>query len=211
MVYVLTHDSIGLGEDGPTHQPIEHAAMLRLTPGIDVWRPCDLLETAVAWCSALEIQGPTALLLSRQKLPQQNHANHTSEIIAKGGYVLWEADSPPQGIFIATGSEVALAVAAAQALEQQGVPTRVVSMPCVERFSAQSVDYRESVLPESLVHRVAVEAGVSGPWYRFVGDRGCVIGIDRFGLSAPAPAAFEALGITTEAIEQAMLQLVRCN
>lgn len=207
VIYVYTHDSIGLGEDGPTHQPIEHAAMLRMTPGMVVWRPCDLTETAVAWQQALAHQGPSALLLSRQNLPAQPRTEEAVQHIQRGGYTLYEGDGPVEGIFIATGSEVQLAVAAAKALAAEGISIRVVSMPSCELFLQQDVAYQESVLPKMVWARVAVEAGVTPYWYRFVGDRGSVVGIDRFGLSAPAEQVYEALGLTVERLKQEMVAL----
>ena len=203
VVYVLTHDSIGLGEDGPTHQPVEHVASLRLIPGLAVWRPCDAAETAVAWTQALQAAGPTALALSRQKLPHQTRDTAQLAAVARGGYVLAEADGAPQVILIATGSEVALAVAARAQLAEQGIAARVVSMPCVERFAAQDAAYRDSVLPPAVTARVAVEAGVADGWWRYVGSAGRVIGIERFGESAPAGELFEYFGFTVQAVVDA--------
>jgi len=198
-VQVFTHDSIGLGEDGPTHQPVEHTASLRLMPNMSVWRPCDTVETAIAWRYAIERQnGPTSLILTRQGLPHQ--ARNATQIadIARGGYVLHEGDGAPTIVLIATGSEVALAMAAAKVLQAEGINARVVSMPSTDVFDAQDADYRESVLPESLTARVAIEAGVTGGWWRYVGTKGRVVGLDRFGESAPADELFEYFGFTTD-------------
>ncbi|MBS0349635.1 MAG: transketolase [Proteobacteria bacterium] len=203
VIYIFSHDSIGLGEDGPTHQPIEHAASLRLIPGIRVWRPCDTVETAVAWQQAVQHSGPSCLLLTRQNVAHQPRSAAVVDNIQKGGYILFEPVSHWQdnkGVIIATGSEVQLAVTAAQQLQQQGIALRVVSMPCVEIFKQQDRAYRESVLPPDLTVRIAVEAGVTDYWYQFVGLKGKVIGIDRFGLSAPAKAVYSELGVTVEKV-----------
>ncbi|MGE0811353.1 MAG: transketolase [Immundisolibacter sp.] len=203
VVYVLTHDSIGLGEDGPTHQPVEHVASLRLIPGLSVWRPCDAAETAVAWTQALQAQGPSALALSRQKLPHQPRDAAQLAAVARGGYVLADSDGAPQVVLIATGSEVALAIAARAELAGQGIAARVVSMPCVECYAAQDAAYRDSVLPPTVTARVAVEAGVPDGWWRYVGSAGRVIGIERFGESAPAGELFEYFGFTVQAVVDA--------
>ena len=197
VVHVLTHDSIGLGEDGPTHQPIEHAASLRLIPGLDVWRPCDGMETAVAWTCALERHdGPSALLLSRQNLPQLSNAI-AAESIAKGGYVLSDCAQVPDAVLIATGSEVMIAIEAQKTLREHGRHVRVVSMPCTARFDAQPLAWQQQVLPEG-VKRIAIEAGHPDFWRKYVGLAGHVIGIARFGESAPAPHVYDAFGITAE-------------
>lgn len=209
VIYIYSHDSIGLGEDGPTHQPIEHAAMLRMTPGMRVWRPCDTVETAVAWQQALLHNGPSCLLLTRQNVPHQQRSREMVQAIQRGGYILSPEAGPLHGIILATGSEVALAVAAAKQLAAQGVNIRVVSMPCCEVFKAQDAAYRESVLPAAVQTRVAVEAGVSDYWYQFVGLHGRIIGIDRFGFSAPAKAVYQALGITVEHIVAALTEMLR--
>lgn len=209
VIYIYSHDSIGLGEDGPTHQPIEHAAMLRMTPGMQVWRPCDAVETAVAWQQALQHQGPSCLLLTRQNVPLQPRSANQLPLIKRGGYVLYPEQGELAGIILATGSEVQLAVAAAQQLQTQGIHIRVVSMPCCEIFKAQDNHYRESVLPAAMALRVAIEAGVSDYWYQFVGLQGRVIGIDRFGLSAPAKAVYNTLGITVERVTTAINELLR--
>lgn len=200
VVYVFTHDSIGLGEDGPTHQPVEHAAMLRMTPNMHVWRPADLLETAVAWRQAiLHHTGPTSLLLSRQNLPPLSQRAPVEEI-KKGGYILQESSQDPEVILMATGSELSLAVAAAEALQDEGVAVRVVSMPCVEQFLAQDCAYQEKVLPPAVRKRVAIEAAASDYWYRFVGLDGAVIGMNSFGASAPASELFKHFGFTVEQV-----------
>ncbi len=206
VVYVLTHDSIGLGEDGPTHQPIEHAATLRLIPQMDVWRPCDSVETAVAWAAALRRQdGPTALLLSRQNLPSCRR--ESMEGIAKGAYVLSDAPGA-RAVIIATGSEVQLALGAQKLLADAGVPVRVVSMPSTSVFDRQSEEYRNSVLPAQ-VPKVAVEAGVSDYWRKYVGLEGAVVGIDRFGESAPAGDVFKHFGFTAENVAKAARSVIR--
>jgi transketolase len=199
-IFVLTHDSVGVGEDGPTHQPVEHTASLRLIPDLDVWRPCDVLETAIAWRSAVERHGPTCLVLSRQGLPVQPGGLARAARIARGGYVLADVDSgTPDIILIATGSEVALAMQARERLESKGVGARVVSMPSTSVFDRQDRDYRKQVLPDS-IRRVAIEAGVTAPWWKYVGLDGAVIGIDRFGESAPGNAIFAHLGMTVEKV-----------
>ena len=201
-VFVFTHDSIGLGEDGPTHQPVEHVASLRLIPNMSLWRPCDAVETAVAWRYGIERQdGPTSLALSRQNLPHQVRDTLTLERIARGGYVLLDSeDGEPEVILIATGSEVALAMDSATVLREAGRKIRVVSMPSSDVFDAQDESYRESVLPQAVSCRIAIEAGVSDGWRKYVGLDGVVIGLDRFGESAPAEAAFEYFGFTVENI-----------
>ena len=198
VTYVLTHDSIGLGEDGPTHQPVEHIASLRLIPNLNVWRPCDQQETLVAWRSALNPTTPTALALSRQGLPEQKRDETTRKAIAKGGYIL-EAAEHPNLILVATGSEVALIVAAAAKLREEGLRVQVVSMPCLDLYQQQDAAYRAAVLPKG-VPTVVVEAGVTLPWRGISGDRGTVIGIDAFGASAPADELFPLYGMTVENI-----------
>ena len=201
VIYVFTHDSIGLGEDGPTHQPIEHAAMLRMTPGMAVWRPADLMETAVAWQQALEHHnGPTSLLLSRQNLPALPHSAEAADLIKKGGYIIVDCEGKPDAILISTGSEVQLAIAAAEQVKSQGLKIRVVSMPCGERFLAQDTAYKNKVLPDDVRLRIAIEAASTAYWYQFVGLDGAVIGLDCFGASAPATDAYTFLGITVERI-----------
>ncbi len=212
-IFVFTHDSIGLGEDGPTHQPVEQTASLRLIPNMDVWRPCDTAESAVAWASAIERKaGPSSLAFSRQNLPFQARSAAQLADIRRGGYVLSEAGTPsqpvqPQAVIIATGSEVALAVAAQQQLAEAGIAVRVVSMPSTNVFDRQDADYRASVLPKGLP-RVAVEAGVTDGWRKYVGLEGEVIGLDRFGESAPAGELFKYFGITAEAVAAAVKKVI---
>jgi len=198
VVFVLTHDSIGLGEDGPTHQPVEHAASLRLIPGLDVWRPCDSLETTMAWRLSLErADGPSALLLARQNLPQHGGGTSRAALIARGGYVLSDVDGTPDVILIATGSEVALASGAKDVLAGQGIKARVVSMPCADLFDRQDKAWRDSVLLPG-VRRVAVEAGCTMSWYKYTGLDGAVVGLDRFGESAPGGTVMKYFGFTVE-------------
>jgi transketolase len=194
---VFTHDSIGLGEDGPTHQSVEHVSSLRLIPNLDNWRPCDTVESAAAWGAAVKRKdGPSTLIFSRQNLPYQERNAQQIADIARGGYVLQDA-SDAKVILIATGSEVELAVAAAVALKEQGVPARVVSMPSTDVFDRQDKAYKAGVLTKG-VPRVAIEAGVTDFWYKYVGLEGAVVGIDTFGESAPAPALFKHFGFTVE-------------
>jgi transketolase len=208
VVYVFTHDSIGLGEDGPTHQPIEHAASLRLIPNMDVWRPCDAAESLVAWIAAVERRdGPTSLLFTRQNVGFQQRTAGQVEAIRRGGYVLSEAARVPRAVIIATGSEVDLAVAAQKLLRAEEIPVNVVSMPSTTVFDRQPAAYRTSVLPPG-VPRIAVEAGVSDGWRKYVGLEGAVVGIDRFGESAPAADAFNFFGFTAERVAQAVKQVV---
>ncbi|MBB71681.1 MAG: transketolase [Legionellales bacterium] len=200
-IFVYTHDSIGLGEDGPTHQPIEHAAMLRLTPNMSVWRPCDTVESAVAWRHALEREeGPTSLLFSRQSLPHQDRDAKTLANVSRGGYVLREGDGTPQAIIIATGSEVALAMAAAEQLAKDNISVRVVSMPSTDIFDEQEASYQETVLPNHITARVAVEAGIADYWYKYVGLKGFVVGMRSYGESAPANDVFNHFGFTVDNI-----------
>jgi transketolase len=203
VIYVFTHDSIGLGEDGPTHQPVEHAASLRLIPQMDVWRPCDAAETAVAWTAALERRdGPSARLLSRQNLPAAPRAPESLALARRGGYVL--ADAPwAKAVLMATGSEVQLALEAHKRLAAADIPVRVVSMPSTTVFDRQDSAYRDAVLPAGLP-RVAVEAGVSDFWRKYVGLEGAVVGLDRFGESAPAGDLFKHFGFTVENVENAV-------
>lgn len=205
-IFVYTHDSVGLGEDGPTHQPVEHLGSLRFIPNIMVWRPSDVVESAVAWKAAIErSDGPSVLVFTRQGLPHQTRDEQAIANIARGGYVLRDAeDGDAQAIIIATGSEVALAMDAQELLAGKGIRVRVVSMPCAEVFDAQDDTYRESVLPASISVRAAVEAGVSGYWRKYVGLAGTVVGIDRFGESAPGNAVFEYLGFTAANVAQAV-------
>jgi transketolase len=209
VTYVWTHDSIGLGEDGPTHQPVEHYAALRAIPGFNFVRPGDANETVAAWQATLEQDGPVGLALTRQNLPVFDRdalgaAVSAAEGVKRGGYVLAEATGgAPKVILIGTGSEVQLAVAARERLEADGVPTRVVSMPCVEWFDAQDAGYRESVLPAAVKARVAVEVGVAQPWYRFVGDAGRIVSLEHFGASADYKKLYTEFGVTAEAVEAA--------
>jgi transketolase len=204
-IFVFTHDSIGLGEDGPTHQPVEQTATLRLIPNMDVWRPCDTTESAVAWANAIERKdGPTSMCFSRQNLAFQARSAEQVAAIRRGGYVLSEAEGgKPAAVILATGSEVALAMAAQKTLAEAGVAVRVVSMPSTNVFDRQDAGYKASVLPAGLP-RVAVEAGTTDGWYKYVGLEGRVIGIDRFGESAPAGELFKYFGITADAVVQAV-------
>jgi len=209
VLFVFTHDSIGLGEDGPTHQPIEHLASLRLIPNNAVWRPCDAVETMIAWLAAIERRdGPTCLVLSRQNLPHFNRDAQQLRDVRKGGYVLAEAPGTLALTLLATGSEVALAMQARDALAGQGVGARVVSMPSCGDFDAQDAPYRAAVLPRS-VPVLAIEAGVSRFWRAYTGFDGDVIGIDRYGESAPAAQVAEALGLTVTAVTERALALAR--
>lgn len=208
-IFVFTHDSIGLGEDGPTHQPVEHTASLRLIPGMSLWRPCDAVETAVAWHCAIERNdGPTSLALSRQNLPHQIRDSAQIRNIARGGYTLIDCEGEPEAIIIATGSEVALATDAATLLKEKGRRVRVVSMPSTDVFDAQKDSYRQSVLPSAIKARVAVEAGVTDGWLKYVGLEGAVVGLDRFGESAPAEEAFKFFGFTAENVAQQVESLI---
>ena len=204
-IHVYTHDSIGLGEDGPTHQPVEHMASLRAIPHNDVWRPCDAVESAVAWKRAIERHdGPSCLVFSRQTLVHQPRSDEQVRQIARGGYVLADAEGgKPDLILIATGSEVGIAMEAKAKLDADGVRTRVVSMPSTDVFDRQDAGYRESVLPDAVRKRVAVEAGITGFWRQYVGLDGAVVGIDRFGASAPGDVLFRHFGFTADAIVEA--------
>jgi len=201
VIHVFTHDSIGLGEDGPTHQPVEHVSSLRYIPNNDVWRPCDAAESAVSWKAAIvRKDGPSCLIFSRQNLAPQPRTAEQVQQIERGGYVLADAAGTPDVILIGTGSEVGLAVAAKAELDAAGIKTRVVSMPCTDVFDRQDAAYRESVLPNAVRKRVAVEAGVTGFWRQYVGLDGAVVGLDTFGASAPADKLYKHFGITTEAV-----------
>ncbi|HSG51057.1 MAG TPA: transketolase [Rheinheimera sp.] len=209
VIFVYTHDSIGLGEDGPTHQPVEQLAALRATPNLDNWRPCDQVESAVAWKAAIErTTGPTSLIFTRQNLAQQNRTDEQVAAIARGGYILKESKITPELIIIATGSEVELAMQAAAQLEQQGKAVRVVSMPSTDVFEQQDAAYREAVLPAAVTKRIAVEAGITDCWYKYVGLNGKIIGMTSFGESAPAEQLFAHFGITTEKVIEAAQQLL---
>ena len=204
-IYVYTHDSIGLGEDGPTHQPVEHVASLRIIPNMSLWRPCDAVETAVAWKAAIERKdGPTCLILTRQNLAHQSRTADQLASIERGGYVLRDCDGTPEAIIIATGSEVALAVEAAEQLNAKGRKVRVVSMPSTDVFDAQDEAYRESVLPSAVTARVAVEAGTPDYWVKYVGLNGQVIGMRSFGESAPAADLFKHFGFTADNVASAV-------
>jgi transketolase len=208
VIHVLTHDSIGLGEDGPTHQPVEHIASLRIIPNNRVWRPCDGAETAAAWQAAVQrADGPTCLILSRQALAPMNRTAEQTDNIARGGYVLLACDRP-QVVLLATGSEVEIAVAAASVLADDGIAAQVVSLPCVELFDAQDRAYRAQVLPPG-VPRVSVEAGVTWFWRALVGEHGATVGIDSFGASAPAEQLYAHFGITSAHVAERARALVR--
>ena len=205
VVFVYTHDSVGLGEDGPTHQPVEQLTALRSTPNLETWRPCDTVESAVAWKMAvMREQGPSALVFSRQTLPHQYRADEDLRDIERGAYILVQETGELDGIVIATGSEVALAVAAAAQLAERGRGIRVVSMPCAERFMAQDVAYREAVLPSQILARVAVEAGHVDYWYKFVGLDGRIVGMQSFGESAPGGELMTHFGFTVENVVAAL-------
>lgn len=209
VVFVYTHDSIGLGEDGPTHQPIEQLPGLRMMPLLSVWRPCDTVETAIAWRMAIEHHGPTCLLLSRQALPFQVREPAQIASISRGGYILFDAaEGEPDVILIATGSEVSLAMEAAQQLQTAEINARVVSMPSTDVFLKQDEGYRHAVLPENITARIAIEAGATDGWYRFVGMKGKVLGIDRFGASAPAKEVYRDCGLTVDGIVAAAKEVI---
>lgn len=209
VLYVFTHDSIGLGEDGPTHQPIEQLASLRCTPNLDTWRPCDAVESAVAWKYAIERNdGPSALIFSRQNLPHQGRDAQQLADIARGGYVLKDCTGEPELILIATGSEIGLAVAAYEQLSAQGRQVRVVSMPSTSVFDAQDAGYKQAVLPLQVSARIAIEASHADYWYKYVGLEGRVIGMTTFGESAPAPALFEHFGFTVENLLETAAELL---
>lgn len=207
VIWILTHDSIGLGEDGPTHQPVEQLCTLRLIPNVDVWRPADATETAVAWEKALTHQGPTCLVLTRQAVPFQAHTQDQLENIAKGGYILQDCEGQPEALLIATGSEVSLVMTALELLKGRRI--RVISMPSTTTFDSQPAEYRESVLPSSVRVRVAVEAGAADVWWKYVGLDGAVIGMTSFGASAPAKVLFEKFGFTPEHIAEVVNNLLR--
>jgi len=211
VVLVYTHDSIGLGEDGPTHQPIEHLTSLRAMPNLSLWRPCDAAETAVAWTAAIERHGPTALVLTRQALPQQPRTAQQQANIRRGGYILIECNGAPECIVIATGSEVAIAAQAVTALNSGGRRVRLVSMPSTEVFDAQDQAYREGVLPPAVTRRLAVEAGATLGWWRYVGAAGRVLGIDRFGASGQAADLFPHFGFTADNIGRQVRELLDMN
>jgi transketolase len=204
-ILVYSHDSIGLGEDGPTHQPIEHLNSLRLIPNLTLWRPADAVETAVAWCSAVEHEsGPSLLIITRQGLPQMQRDAAALENIRRGGYTLLDCPGTPQCLVMATGSEVSLALEAVQQAQAEGLRVRLVSMPCTEFFDAQDVAYRSAVLPPAVRARVAVEAGTTGGWWRYVGLDGRVVGIDHYGESGKAPELFKKFGFTPDNVLKAI-------
>jgi transketolase len=207
-IFVFTHDSIGLGEDGPTHQSVEHAAALRAIPGMDLWRPCDTVESAAAWIAAIERRdGPSSLVFTRQNVPFQKRDAHTVTAIRRGGYILADAHEP-KAIIVATGSEVQLAMGAKQQLAAEGIAIRVVSMPCTSLFDRQLPMYRDVVLIPTLP-KVAVEAGVSDFWRKYVGLEGAVVGIDRYGESAPGAKLFEHFGFTVDNVVKAVKSVLK--
>jgi transketolase len=206
-ILVYTHDSIGLGEDGPTHQPIEHLTSLRAIPHMTLWRPCDGVETAVAWVSAIGHKGPSLLVLTRQALPQQQRTPQQKSDVARGGYVLIQCEGTPQCVVIATGSEVGISAEAVQAANASGLRVRLVSMPCTEVFDAQDEAYRESVLPRAVRARLAVEAGATLGWWKYVGSDGRVLGIDRFGASGKAADLFPHFGFTADNVGRQIREL----
>ncbi|GGK39732.1 transketolase 2 [Aliivibrio fischeri] len=208
-IQVYTHDSIGLGEDGPTHQPVEQIASLRLTPNMSTWRPCDQVESAVAWKLAIERKdGPSALIFSRQNLAQQERDAEQLTNIAKGGYILKDCEGQPELVLIATGSEIELAVEAAAQLTAEGKAVRVVSMPSTDAFDKQDEAYREAVLPSAVTKRIAIEAGIADFWYKYVGFGGKIIGMTTFGESAPADELFKMFGFTTENVVNTAKELL---
>jgi transketolase len=210
VILVYTHDSIGLGEDGPTHQPVEHVSSLRLMPNMSLWRPCDALESAIAWvCAVGRTNGPTSLVLTRQALPQQPRTREQGINVTRGGYTLIEPTGGglPEAIVIATGSEVAIGAAAVNALNGQGRRVRLVSMPSTDFFDVQDAAYRESVLPAAVTRRVAIEAGATALWWKYVGSGGKVLGIDRFGASGKAADLYKQFGLTPERLQQTVLEL----
>jgi transketolase len=205
VIFVYTHDSIGLGEDGPTHQPIEHLASLRVIPQMDVWRPCDAVETATAWGTAIENRdGPTCLVLTRQQVVHEVRDADQLASIRRGGYVLIDSQGPPEAIVMASGSEVGIAAEAVRTAAANGRKVRLVSMPSSTTFDRQDDAYKESVLPASVARRVAVEAGSTAPWWHYVGLKGQIVGIDHFGASAPAKELFKQYGFTPEHVMQAI-------
>jgi len=209
VIHVYTHDSIGLGEDGPTHQPIEQLASLRGTPNLDTWRPADAVESAIAWKYALErADGPSALIFSRQNLPHQERDAEQLANVTRGGYVLKDCDGEPELILISTGSEVGLAVNAWTALTEQGRKVRVVSMPSTSVFDQQDAAYKQSVLPLEVGARIAIEASHADFWYKYVGLDGRIIGMQSFGESAPAAALFEEFGFTLDNVLAAAQELL---
>ena len=209
VIYVFTHDSVALGQDGPTHQPVEQLMGLRLVPNLVTLRPADATETVEAWRIALERKGPTALVFTRQDVPVLDHAVLASASgVRRGAYVLWESGAKPDVILLATGSEVHIALQAGRQLKEKGVTSRVVSMPSWELFESQPVDYRNAVLPPDVRRRVSIEAGTTTGWERYVGYEGIAIGVDRFGASAPGPVVYEKLGLTQAHVFDAAMSLM---
>src|ERR1700738_4879273 len=208
-ILVYPHDPIGLGEDGPTHQPIEHLTSLRAIPHMTLWRPCDGGETAVAWVAAIEHKGPSLLVLTRQALPQQQRTPQQKSDAARGGYVLIQCEGTPQCVVIATGSEVGICAEAVKAATADGLRVRLVSMPCTEIFDAQDEAYRESVLPKAVRTRLAVEAGATLGWWKYVGSDGRVLGIDRFGASGKAADLFPHFGFTADNVGRQIRELIK--
>jgi transketolase len=209
VLLVYTHDSIGLGEDGPTHQPVEHLASLRAMPNLHLWRPCDAVESAMSWVAALERKnGPTALIFTRQGLPQNERTPEQLIALRKGGYVLIDSNGPPEAIVIATGSEVGIAAVAVRELQAAGKRVRLVSMPCCEAFDAQPAPYRESVLPAGVSRRLAIEAGSPQSWWRYVGSAGRVMGIESFGASGKGPDLFKHFGLTSADVKAQVEQML---
>jgi len=210
VIHVLTHDSIGLGEDGPTHQAIEHVPSLRLIPGINVWRPCDTMETAIAWKTSIQKrQTPSALILTRQSLPQQHRSTETIDLIEKGGYVLHQEQGDLDALIIATGSEVQYAINAAEKATQEGMGIRVVSMPCLEIYEEQSDQYKESVVPSGFEKVMVIEASMASAWKGYTGAKGVVIGMESFGKSAPAPELFEYYGFSDDNVFQKLTEMIK--
>jgi transketolase len=208
VVLVYTHDSIGLGEDGPTHQPVEHVASLRAIPNMSLWRPCDAAETATAWTAGIERKGPTTLILSRQPLTQQTRTPRQVADIKRGGYTLIDCGGAPECVVIATGSEVGIAAEVVKKFNAEGRRVRLVSMPSTEAFDAQEETYRDSVLPPNVRARLAVEAGATMSWWRYVGIEGRVIGIDRFGASGKFADVYPHFGFTTDNIARQVRELI---
>jgi len=209
-IFVYTHDSIGQGEDGPTHQPVEQISNLRMTPNMAVWRPCDAVESAVAWKAAIQRRnGPTSLVFSRQNLVHQDRDEQQVTDIARGGYVLKDCEGTPELIVIATGSEVAICADAVTRLQADGIRARLVSMPSTDAFEAQDAGYREAVLPASVRKRVAVEASASDYWYKYVGLDGRIIGMTTFGESAPGAVLMKEFGFTADHVVEAATALTR--
>ena len=209
VILVYTHDSIGLGEDGPTHQPIEHLTSLRAMPHLSLWRPCDAFETAVAWIAAIERAGPTALVLTRQALPQQTRTAEQQAAVRRGGYVLIDCVGAPEALVIATGSEIGIAAQAVKTLNERGRRVRLVSMPATDIFDSQDAAYREAVLPGAVGRRLAVEAGATLGWWRYVGSQGRVLGIDRFGASGKASDLFPHFGFTADNVVKQVEDLMK--